>query len=66
MKDEALLFTATLTGARLCLRCASIKSDIVEERLVAVIRRVQRMIAVIENVEHCDSCERRTVVYRLR
>jgi hypothetical protein len=66
MKDEALLFTATIAGSRLCLRCASIKSDIVEERLMTVIRKVQRMITVVENVEHCDCCERRTVVYRLR
>jgi hypothetical protein len=66
MKNEAMLFTAAITGTRLCLRCVSIKSDIVEERLVAVIQRVQRMITVVENVETCDCCERRTVVYRLR
>ena len=66
MKDEALLFTAALMGSRLCLRCASIKSDIVEERLVSVIQAVQRTITVVENVEHCDHCDRRTVVYRLR
>ena len=66
MKDEALLFTASIMGSRLCLRCASIKSDIVEERLATVIQRVQRMFTVVENIDHCDSCERRTVVYRLR
>ena len=66
MKDEAALFTAAISHSRLCLRCASIKSDVVEDRLVGVIRHVQRMFTVIENVETCDNCERRTVVYRLR
>jgi uncharacterized protein with PIN domain len=63
--DEASMFTAALRRARLCLRCAAIKSDILEERLVTVIQRVQREITVMENVETCDRCERRTVVYRL-
>jgi hypothetical protein len=66
MKDEAVLFTAAISGARLCLRCASIKADIVEDCLVGVIQRVQRMICVTENVEECDGCRRRTVVYQLR
>ena len=66
MKDEAVLFTAAISHARLCLRCASIESDIVEHRLERVIQRVQRMIAVIEHVETCDHCRRRTVVYALR
>ena len=66
MNDEAMLFTAAISGSRLCLRCASVRSDIVEERLVAVIQRVQRMITVVENVGTCDGCDRRTVVYRLR
>jgi hypothetical protein len=44
MKNEAMLFTAAITGTRLCLRCVSIKSDIVEERLVAVIQRVRRTV----------------------
>ena len=65
MTDETVLFTAAIKGLRLCLRCTSIKSRIVEEHLVGVIRRVQRMITVVENVEVCDGCERRTVVYRL-
>jgi hypothetical protein len=64
--DEATLFTTAVRGARLCHRCASIRADIVEERLAEVIRRVQRMITVVENVETCDGCERRTVVYQLR
>ena len=66
MKDEAVLLTAAISNSRLCLRCASAKSDIHEDRLVGVIQLVQRMFTVIENVETCDSCERRTVVYRLR
>ena len=63
--DEALLFAVAIRGSRLCLRCASIKTDIVEERLAGVIVRVLRMLTVLENVEHCESCERRTIVYRL-
>lgn len=66
MRDEARLFTAAISTSRLCLRCAAIKSDIGEDRLVGVIQQVQRLFTVIENVEACDICERRTVVYRLR
>ena len=66
MKDEAILIAAAMMGSRLCLRCTSIKSDIVEERLVGVMQRIQRRLTVIENVEDCDGCGRRTLVYRLR
>ena len=66
MNEEATLFTAAISRSRLCLRCAAVKADIAEERLVAVIQRVQRTYTVIENVDSCDECDRRTVVYRLR
>jgi hypothetical protein len=66
MKDEAAVFTAAIGNSRLCLRCASIRSDIVEERLVAVIRRLQRMSTIIGSLETCDNCQRMTLVYRLR
>ena len=66
MGDEGVLFTAALTGSRLCLRCASIKSDIVEHRLVDLIQRMRRRFSVKENVEECDGCRRRTAVYWLR
>ena len=66
MRDETILVTAAMLDCRLCLRCTSIRSDIVEERLISVMRRVQRSRTVVENVGDCDGCGRRTVVYRLR
>ena len=65
MSDEAALFTAAMRRSRLCLRCIGQRSTIAEHRLVGVIRSVQRSVTVIENVEDCDSCQRRTLVYRL-
>lgn len=66
MKDEVVLIAAAMMSSRLCLRCTSIRSDIVEERLVGVMQRVQRTMTVVENVGDCDGCGRRTLVYRLR
>ena len=62
--EESARFVAALRRSRLCLRCASTKSDIVEERLVRVIGALQRLITVIESVEDCHSCDRRTIVYK--
>ena len=64
MRDESTRFLAALMGSRLCLRCTSIKSDVVEDRLVGVIRAMQRHITVVEIVDSCDGCGRRTVVYK--
>ena len=66
MKDLDTLFLAVMMGSRLCLRCASARSDIVEDVLVGLIRRVQRRVYVTESLDDCDACGRRTVVYRLR
>ena len=66
MNDEETVFVAAMMRARLCLCCASTKSDILEHRLVTVIGRVQRSVIVVENVDECDSCGRRTIVYSLR
>lgn len=66
MKEEAAIFAAAVMGSRLCLRCASIRSDIVQHRLVSVIQHVQRVLTVTETVDDCDNCQRRTIVYRLR
>ena len=66
MRDEDVFFTAALTGSRLCLRCASIKSDIVEHRLIDLIQRMRRRFSVKENVQECDGCQRQTAVYWLR
>ena len=66
MKAEATQFTAAILHSRLCLRCISIKADIVEHRLGSLIRSVQRTMTVIETVDQCDDCGRQTVVYRLQ
>ena len=66
MKDETVLFTAAISSVPLCFRCASMKSEIDEDRLASVVQQVQQMITVIEHVDECDSCGRRTAVYRLR
>ena len=65
MREETVLLAAVLTGASLCLRCASIKLDIVEDRLPDVIEQVRRRLTVIEDEGVCDDCQRRTTVYRL-
>jgi hypothetical protein len=64
MNLDVMLLTAAIADRRLCLRCASIRSDIVEHRLPEVIQRVRRRISVSEN--ECDSCGRRRVVYQFR
>jgi hypothetical protein len=64
--DRDTRFVAAIMGSRLCLRCASIRSDIVEEALVGVIQRLQRSVSVTEALDDCDGCRRRTVVYRVR
>ena len=66
MKDREVLFVSAMMGSRLCLRCASIRSDVAEDVLVGVIQRIQRSVYVTETVDDCDGCGRRTVVYRLR
>ena len=66
MSDETVLLTAVLSGVSLCLRCASIRADIVEDRLPDVIQQVRRRLTVIEEAGVCDDCGRRTTVYRLR
>jgi uncharacterized protein with PIN domain len=65
MKGEGPRFATAMMDSRLCLRCASIKSEVPEERLVAVIQRLQRTLTVTERLADCDSCGRRTLVYRL-
>ena len=65
MKDEGVRLATAMMDSRLCLRCASIKSDIPEERLVAVIQNLQRTLTVIERLGDCDSCGRRTLVHKL-
>ena len=59
MTEESTRFAAAVMDSRLCLRCASMKSDIVEERLVGVIRALQRYVT-IEGIGECQSCGRRT------
>ena len=65
VKDEASQLAAALMDVRLCLRCAAIKSDVPEERLVGLIQSVQRNLTITERIGECDSCRRRTLVYRL-
>ena len=64
-KDEAARFVTLLMDSRLCLRCVAMKSDIPEDRLVAVIRNIQRTVTVNDRLDRCDSCGRRTLVYKL-
>jgi hypothetical protein len=66
MEDRDTLLVSAMIGVRLCLRCASTRSDIEEHDLVGIIRRIQRSIYVIESVDACDACGRRTIVYRIR
>ena len=63
--DEASQLAAALMDVRLCLRCAAIKSDVPEERLVGLIQSVQRTITITERLGECDGCRRHTLVYRL-
>ena len=65
MTEESTRFVSAVMAARLCLRCASIKADIVEHILVGVIQALQRHIFVVEIVDECESCGRRAVVYAL-
>jgi hypothetical protein len=63
--DEGSRLASAVRGARLCHRCTAIQSGISGERLGTVIQSVQRHLMLIEDVGNCESCERRTVVYRL-
>jgi hypothetical protein len=65
VNDEAARFVTALMDTRLCLRCVAIKSEIPEERLVAVIRNIQRTVTVNDRLDLCDSCGCRTIVYKL-
>ena len=64
MTEESTRFAAAVMDSRLCLRCASVKSDIVEERLVGVMRALQRHVTIIEGIGECHSCGRRTIIYK--
>ena len=66
LAQHEVLAIAVIGGSRLCLRCVSVRSDLVEETLVSVIQRIQRSVGVTENIDDCDGCGRRTIVYRLR
>jgi hypothetical protein len=66
MSDRETLFLVAVRRGRLCLRCASVKAEVAEHVLVDVIRHVQQSVDVFENVDDCDGCGRRTIVYRLR
>ena len=63
--NEAARFVTVLLDTRLCLRCVAMKSDIPEEQLVALIRNIQRTVTVNDRLDFCDSCGRRTLVYKL-
>ena len=63
--NEAARFVTVLMDMRLCLRCVAMKSDIPEEQLVALIRNIQRTVTVNDRLDFCDSCGRRTLVYKL-
>jgi hypothetical protein len=66
MKAEAMQFTAAILRARLCARCISVRSDIVEDHLGSLIRSVRRTINVLANVDQCDGCGQQMLIYRLR
>jgi hypothetical protein len=65
LAERETLFVAAILRSRLCLRCASIRSDIVENVLAAVIHRLQRHVYIRDTVDECEDCGRRTVVYRV-
>ena len=65
-KAQATLFTAAILRSRLCARCISAKSDIVEDHLGGLIRSVRRTINVLANVDQCEGCGQQMLVYRVR
>ena len=65
IQDEGSRLAAALLNARLCHRCTAVKSEISEDRVVAAIQSLQRHLTIIELVDDCHGCDRRTVVSRI-
>jgi hypothetical protein len=64
-QDEGSRLAAALLNARLCHRCIAVKSEIAHDQIAAAIQSLQRHLTVIELVDDCHGCDRRTVVSRI-
>jgi hypothetical protein len=64
--DGVSLIAAAIRETSLCWRCIAAKCAMSAQELDETLQRVRRELAIVLSSARCDSCQRDTLLYRLR